>query len=260
MTVRRKGCVSTCHCANLPLVRARRALVPVVLLVVAHFACDQGAIFTTKVASDLASTKHTVSVLGVYRDGRMSMGGWDTLARYVEPALGSGSGHCEVGYDALVSSNATLASAIDEYARADGPTDDLLKQISPAAQGDLVLVLTFAGKVPEPAEAGVVDAGFVRTDRTKSGVGRGGARSLGVHESETPADLNQLEVSASLFYVALGRAVALVGMQYTGSNIDDAMMRFAAKLTQSLPALKCTGWNWNTNIDPDRIRAKMGTE
>jgi hypothetical protein len=64
-----------------------------------------------------------------------------------------------VGYDALVSSNAALASAVDEYARADGPTDDLLAQLAPAAQGDLVLVLTFAGKLPEPAtDAGAAGA------------------------------------------------------------------------------------------------------
>jgi hypothetical protein len=257
-TARRKSSSGGPFRDNLLSVPARRVLVPLVpLLVVAAFACDERAIFTTKVASDLASTKHTASVLGVFRDGRMSMGGWDVVAPYLEPVLGSGSSHCDVGYDALVSSNTSLASAIDEYARADGPTDDLLAQIAPAAQGDLVLVLTFAGKLPEPREAGVADAAFIRTDKTHSGVGRGGAGSFGVHESETPADLNQLEISASLYSVALGRSVALVGMQYTGTDIDDALSRFAAKLRQSLPALKCAGWNWNASIDPERIRAKM---
>src|SRR5580698_8128873 len=109
---------------------ARRALVPLGLLVVmAALACDEGAIFTAKVASDLASTKHAASVLGVFRDGRMSINGWEVLAPYVEPVLGAG--RCDVGYDALVSSNAALASAIDEYARANGPTDELLAQIGP---------------------------------------------------------------------------------------------------------------------------------
>jgi hypothetical protein len=117
------------------------------LLFVMSFACSEGdAHFTVNVAPDCSPTRHEVSVLGVYQDGRMSSGGWDVLEPYVEPALGSA--HCDVGYDSLTSSNVPLANAIDEYARADGPTDDLLTELGPAAQGDLVVVLTFAGKLP----------------------------------------------------------------------------------------------------------------
>jgi len=215
-------------------------------------ACGDG-VFTTKLASDLASTHHTASVLGVYRDGRMSGGGWDVLAHYVEPALGST--RCDVGYDSLVfsSSNAALASAIEEYTRADGPTDDLLFQLAPAAQGDLVLVLTFAGRVPGRNPS----TGSVRTDAPGAGLRPPGGGPPGAQKAESTKDTNVLEISASLFSVALGHSVALVGMQYSGSSAEDALTRFGAKLRQSLPNLKCVGWNWNASIDPERIRSKI---
>jgi hypothetical protein len=216
-----------------------------------------GARFTTEFASDFAPAQHVVSVLGVYQDGRMSTRGWDTLSPYLARSLGSSD--CDVGYDSLVSSNETLAEAIDEYARADGPTDDLLAQLAPAAQGDLVLVLTFAGKLPERP----VDAGAAAPSPPGGGGQRGGHRGGGSRvppgkKREGPKeDTNQLEISASLFSVAGAHSVALIGMQYPSANIDEAMTKFAAKLGESLPGMKCVGWNWNADVDPERIRAKM---
>jgi hypothetical protein len=239
-------------------VRFLRAPSITLVLLVAVAACDQSdVLFTTKVPSDLARTTHAASVLGVYRDGRMSMAGWDVLAPYVEPALGSA--HCEVGYDTLVGSNAALASAVDDYARANGPTDELLAQLAPAAQGDLILVLTFAGKLPEP----VLDAEAVGASPAPAaggGSGRGRSAGLGgphAAQSDSPRDANQLEISASLFSVSLGRSVALVGLQYLGKEKDDAMAKFAAKLKQSLPNMRCVGWSWKASIDPERVRSKI---
>jgi hypothetical protein len=77
--------------------------------------------------------------VGVYQDGRMSPRGWDVLAPYLVRALGPA--RCDIGYDSLTSSNSVLADAVDGYTKEDGPTDDLLAQLAPAAQGDLVLVL-----------------------------------------------------------------------------------------------------------------------
>jgi hypothetical protein len=235
-------------------------------LLVSAFACDASdVLFTTNVASDLARTKHTVSVLGVYRDGRMSMGGWDVLAPHVEAFLGPGPGsaHCEVGYESLESSNEALVSAVDEFARSDGPTDPLLSLLAPAAHGDLILVLTFAGKLAEPtSDGGPENATPVQSGRSSvpGGLRGGGSAALGSSPSDTPADLNHLEISASLFSVALGRTVALVAMQYLGRNNDEAAAKFGTKLQQSLPNMKCVGWNWGASIDPDRIRAKIKEE
>jgi hypothetical protein len=229
------------------------------LLLVAVFACDEGdAHFTINVASDLAPTPHAVSVLGVYRDGRMSTRGWDVLAPHVARAFGSSA--CDVGYDSLTSSNEDLAKAIDEYARADGPTDDLLAQLAPAAQGDLVLVLTFAGKLPNRAtDAGAAPPATAPSGTGGRGGGRrgGGGRAGGVPRAESVKDTNLLEISASLFSVSLGRSVALLGMQYSGASMREAMTQFGTKLMGSVPNMKCVGWNWNAPIDPDRIRSKI---
>src|SRR5579863_233049 len=95
------------------------------LLALAFVSCDEGdAHFSVKFASNFSPAKHTVSVLGVYKDGRMSADGWEALAPRVGPAICAGD--CEVGYNTLASTNGALADAIDAYAQADGPTDDLL--------------------------------------------------------------------------------------------------------------------------------------
>jgi hypothetical protein len=232
------------------------------LLVVTALACDEGdARFTTKFASDFTPARHTVSVLGVYRDGRMSSDGWQAFAPRVAPALGGA--HCDVGYDLLASANGALADAIDEYTRADGPTDDLLAQLAPAAKGDLVLVLTFAGKLPQhvsdagaPGRASAPSATPGRSGGRMRGMG-GGGRMRGSSMSQGPADTNLLDISASVFSVAKTRSVALVAMQYSGKSVDDAIAKFAAKIAESLPGVACVGWNWEAKIDPEHIRQSI---
>jgi hypothetical protein len=228
------------------------------LLIVTSAACDEGdARFTTKVASDFAPARHTVSVLGVYKDGRMSSDAWQAVGPHVAPALGGAN--CEVGYDILASANGALANAIDEYARADGPTDELLAQLSVAAKGDLVIVLTFAGKLPQRVTADAGAHGPAPTQPVGGGRWggrgmRGGSRTRGTSQPEAGSDPNVVDVSASLYSVAQARSVALVAMQYSGASLDDALTRFAAKLAQSVPGTLCVGWNWDAKIDPDRIR------
>jgi hypothetical protein len=244
---------------NLRIVRARCVLPLSPLLLVAVFACDEGdAHFIAKFASDFSPTQHAVSVLGVYEDGRMSTRGWDALGPYVTHALGSTP--CEVGYDSLTSSNMILADAIDAYTREDGPTDDLLGQLAPAAQGDLVLVLILAGKLPQHA----TDAGAPHGAPSPSAMGgpgggrrRGGGRGRGAPKPESATDTNVLDISASLFSVPHGRSVALVEMQYSGTSIEDAMTKFATKLAQSVPNMRCVAWNWSANVDPARIRPNI---
>jgi hypothetical protein len=230
-------------------------------LAFALVACDEGdAHFTTKFASDFTPARHTVSVLGVYKDGQMSSDGWTALAPHLAPALGEAA--CESGYEMLTSANGPLAETINEYARADGPTEELLAQVAPAAKGDAVLVLTFAGKLPQrvSADAGVLgsaSAPAVTRGGGRMGGMRGGGRVRRSSRSEIAEDANVLDVSASLFSIAAARSVALVAMQYSGTSLEEAMTKFAAKLGQSLPNMTCAGWNWNANIDGERIRKSI---
>jgi len=51
------------------------------------------------------------------------------------------------------------------------------------------------------------------------------------------------------------RSVALIQMRYSAASVQDAMTKFSGKLTESVPALKCVGWNWRVNIDPEALQA-----
>lgn len=223
--------------------------------------CDDSAKFTSKFASDVAPSRRSVSILGVYKDGRMSAEGWQTLAPHIVPALGGGD--CVVGYDVLAASNQILAQAIDDYAEADGPTDDLLTQVAPAARGDSILVLTFAGKLPQrvASDAGSASAtpptmGGARGGGRMGG-SRGGSRMRGPAARPSPDETNALDISASLYSVRDSRSVALLELQYTGASVEDAMAKFAVKLAASFPQAVCAGWNWEAKVDPDRIRQSI---
>ncbi len=220
------------------------------LVCVALLGCDDGGgELTAKFAASFAPGPHTVSVLGVYQDGRMSLGSWDDLAPYLVPALRSD--HCPVGYDALATSGAPLAEAIDKFAREDGPTDELLTRLAPAAEGDLMLVLTFAGKLPTKPRDSAAASAAAAAPSGGGGRRRGGRRSRGAPSAEAAADPNRLDISASLFSVRRRRSVALIQMRYSGASIEDAMSKFTAKLKESVPDMSCVGWNWSVNIDPE---------
>jgi hypothetical protein len=224
----------------------------VVLATIAASACDAtDAHFGVQYASDFAPARHSVSVLGVYEDGRMSPGAWDTLAPHLGPAMGAAP--CDAGYDALMATDGALAGAIDEFARADGPTDDLLSHLGPAAKGDSILVITMSGQLPSkngpPKPRTSAGGGRQAGPPRRRGPSRGAG---GVAE---PTDPNALEISALLYSVARAQSVAVLAMQYSGASIDDAAAKFAARLAQAFPSMACSTWDWTAKVDADRIRA-----
>jgi hypothetical protein len=217
-----------------------------------QFGCASGAAFDTRLASDFAPAHHTVSVLGVYKDGRMALGSWDTLGPYFRRALGTAP--CSIYYDALVSSNQDLANAIDEYARDEGPTGNLLTQIAPAAQGDLILVVSFSGKLPDQKRR---DAPPPTAAPVQNNMATQRRRRHHDAEGENVRDDNYLDISASLFSVARKKAVALISMKYRGESIADALGRFATELANALPEARCSGWNSSVSVDPQSIRPPL---
>jgi hypothetical protein len=210
-----------------------------VAMAAATIACTGDTRFTTRFASDFAPQHHVASVLGVYRDGRMSSDAWGSIGPKISAALGAQS--CNIAYaEPLVSSNGVLWSAIDDYARANGPTDDLLVQLAPAAKGDLILVLTLAGKAPVHVSGPLAEPG-----------GRGPSPGGGRRQN---AETNALDLSASVFSVALGRSVGLVAMEYSGASADEALTLFSSKLAQELRGTTCSGWSWDAKVDAGHIR------
>jgi hypothetical protein len=161
-----------------------------------------------------------------------------------------------VGYDVLAPNNSPLADAINDYTLADGPTDDLLAQLAPAARGDLILVLTLAGRLPKQAKVDVTQAPATQSGGGHGNVGNGG-RWAGV--APGAEDPNALDISASLYSVHEARSVALVALQYWGDSVDEAMTKFGAKLANALPQAVCADWNRDVKIDADRIR-HIGSE
>lgn len=144
---------------------------------------DPNASFTTKLASDFPPSGHTVSVFGVFKEGRMSPEAWGDLGGKLSAAFAGTA--CAAEYsDELLASNAPLSSAIDDYARANGIGDELLDAVAPAATGDLVVVFTIAGKV---AAAGgpMIDGGTAGMAPTAPNtMMRGGTGFRGQHAGQ----------------------------------------------------------------------------
>jgi hypothetical protein len=227
---------------------------------------DPRASFTTKVASDFSPSGHRVSVFGVFKEGRMSPETWGELGAGLSSAFGPTA--CPAEYsDDLVTSNAPLSSAIDDYARANGIGDELLDAVAPAATGDLIAVFTIAGKVVAEGHAGEATTGGMPptapNTMMRGGTGfrgqHGGMPGMGGPMNDprrgfrgAPADA--LELSASLFSVSEHKSVALVAMRYVGDSLPDALREMADRLRAAVPGSTCAAWNASVHLDEQRIR------
>jgi hypothetical protein len=236
-----------------------RFALPLALLL-APAACSDDAQFTTRFASDFAHGRHAVSVFGLFKDGRMDGEGWDVLGPKLSAAFGA---TCPAAYGALLASDQPLSAAIDDYVRANGPGDELLEQIAPAATGDLVVVFTVAGRVAAKATP-TADSTMLNSSSSPGGMGMGAGKYRGSRPTGSsygragmaahgrgPA---ALELSASLYSVSQKKSVGFVAMAYDGPSADEALQRMAAKLGQAVPGSTCAGWDWKGKVDADHIR------
>lgn len=215
--------------------------------------------FIVNYAPDFASANpHTVSIFGVFKDGRMDAEAWDVVAPRLSNLFARSACTAAFGAD-LVSNSAPLASAVDEYTRNYGVTDPLLDEFGAAAKGDLILVLSIAGK-PRSAGADGEPASEPppQTIRGAGGARPGGARRGG---SPPPGDPHHnagtshpVEVSASLFSVPLRRSVASVVERYAGKSADEAIANLEQKLREGIPGAGCAGWDFDTHpVDASRV-------
>jgi hypothetical protein len=244
---------------------------PVLAALLVAACAAEGSQFTTQLAPDFVPGRQSVSVLGVYADGRMSGEAWERrLGQRLSPSLGAPM--CDAGYSTLSGPSPLLLSAIDDYTRAEGPSDALLAQLAPAAKGDLIVVVTVAGRVPPPpassssprasAPGNVLGFGGGGGGRGMGGGGMGGGRGGGGRggggrapsSAASAPERSTLEMSASFYSVGQHRPVALVAMQYDGPSFDDAVAKFAQKLAAAMPGTTCVGWDWDIPIDPQHLR------
>jgi hypothetical protein len=245
---------------------AALALLSPLLASFASACAEDVAQFDVKFAPEFQ--KGTISVLGVFKDGRLSPETWDELGPKISPVFGKGL--CPIGYDAkLATTQPDLADTIDDYSRANGVTDDLLDQLAPAASGDSVLVVTVAGHPPKaPKDQGISGPPASATPMAPRGGmggmpgagGMGGRRGQGGMGTPTPmrplaVDRNAYQISASLFSLRDHHTTALVSMGYSGQSADEALQKFVAKLQTSLAGQPCVGWNMSAPIDEKKIKA-----
>jgi hypothetical protein len=225
-------------------------------------ACSDATQFTTRTAAGFARTGHRVSVLGVYKDGRLNPDVWEQIGPGLAASLG---GQCGLGYDALVGSNPTLSGSIDDYTRANGIGDELLTELAPAATGDVILVVTIAGQVASSKLPNLPDTGSTTSSAPGAMSNKYRGPSLGqtptsvmrAHRPGAIADGTSFEMSASFFSVADHRSVGLVAMHYGGQSVDEAITQMADRLRREMPGLACAGWSWE-GVDEKSIKALDG--
>lgn len=233
------------------------------VLLAASSCTEDEAQFSVKHAPGYNSSGAAISVLGIFKDGRMSPESWDQLGVRFSAPFNAG-GACQGGYsNAFVNGNPTLSAALDDYARANGITDELLAELAPAARGDAILVITVAGHPPRKLTPDGGAAAPTAATAPPTGGGMRGGRSRGggslVRNVGEQSDKNVFEVEASLYSVKEQKSVAVVSMRYTGPSAEDGLKKFVERLGATVPGASCGGWSWDTKLDEGKI-GKMADE
>jgi hypothetical protein len=199
-----------------------------------------GAQFEVRRDPEFAEGKSTVSVLGVFQGGSMNAESWAALRAPLATVLGK----CDAAYgDDLRNADPDLFTTVDQSVRENGVTEELLAQLAPRAQGDLILVLSMRGRIVNAKVTAADAPSAAAATPSKRGGGPPGPRA---RPRGRPAEINEFGMAATLFSVKLRRGVARLDMRYTGSDANEAVGEFLEKLATVLPGSTCSGWKWPT--------------
>jgi hypothetical protein len=217
-------------------------------------ACTSDASFDVRYAQAYAPPR-TVSVFGVFKDGRMNPESWDTLGERLSAPLGGGPCQIAVGPE-LQQEAPTVLAALDDTTRAGGVTDEVLAAFAPMAKAEVIVLFTIAGRPPSPvSDAGAGAAGRAPPSSNRFASGSRSRRGMGAPTTATRrAERNVFEVSASLYSVRAKESVGLVAMTYEGHSVDEAFRKFAEKLAAELPGTHCAGWDFTVLVDEEKLR------
>jgi hypothetical protein len=223
----------------------------------ASSACgDEDVNFAVKYAPGYSNNGNSISIFGIFKDGRMSPEAWDELGPKLSAAFHGSL--CEVAISSeLRRSNLAFFNAVDDAGREEGVTDVLLDRFAPAAMGNSILVITIAGHAPKAKDA--VHA--ATRSQMGGGMGRGGGTGRRPSAAPREADRKKnpragdvFEISASLFSNPQHQSVAQVAMAYKGASEEEALAKFVAKLGESFPGAICRGWKPDALPTEDAIR------
>lgn len=228
----------------------RSRLWPGALALLALTSCAEGSTsFQVRYEPGFTPGPATISVLGVFHEGRMNRESWSQVGPPLSALLGQRS--CEVAYsDELANDNPDLYTAFDESVRNEGIGEELLTRLAPYAEGSLILVVTLNGHVT--VSRGIDDGsarggGNVpqpgRGAQMRGGRGPGGPRGRG-------AELPEVEIAGTLFSVQSHHPVARLHMVYSGSSFDEAIGKFVGRIGELVPGSSCRGWRWNRDKAP----------
>jgi hypothetical protein len=196
------------------------------------------ASFTIGHAADFAGGPVKASVLGIYRDGRLSAGTWLAFAPRLSAAwrgLDCGAGYGEE----LKATNGDAFSAIDAEGNSGDGGDALLEMVAPAAEGEFILVFHVYG---EQATSGHVPEG---PRRVLVAHGGGPMASDAAPRASAPKR-SGFEISGSFYSPLQHQTVAFLMMEHPGPRLEDAFEGFAAKFELAFPTASCAGWQWGS--------------
>lgn len=239
---------------TLPPVKLAITVAALLAFGLAESACaEEDMSFAVKYAPGYSNVANSVSVFGIFKDGRMSPEAWDELGPRLSTAFHGSLCEAAISSD-LRRSGIALFAAVDDVSREAGITEPLLERFAPAAKGNSIVVITIAGHAPKSK-----DARHAAT-RSQMGMGRGGGPGRRSAAPRDPAARRHVtsndvfEVSASLYSGPQHQSVALVTMSYTGASEDQALAKFIAKLGATFPGATCAGWKAEALPSEDAIR------
>jgi hypothetical protein len=216
-------------------------------------ACSDVGAINLKLAPGFTPSRAPISVLGVFKDGRMSTEAWISMGPPISSALGLVGDVCEAAFaERLQQEKPDLFAFVEEDTRNNGITEEMLGKLAPQADGDLILAISVHGRIvqaaPEREDMPPPSAGAMRPGAAGQGLrpGRAGHRG-GPGRSTAPSGL---ELTASLYSIKAKKSVARMSMGYTGTSVEDAFRRFAAEIAGVVPGSTCRGWHWK---DPSQV-------
>jgi hypothetical protein len=229
-----------------------------VCVLLAGAGCGDGSFYVERAPSFPRAAGASVSVFGVYRDGRLAPEAWDSFRSHLAPLFGTAP--CEPGYpDILTSSGTATLQAVDDFARANGVTDELLARLSTLAKGQDILLITMTGR---PGSKGETESEPAPSQTAPMrGGGRGGMRGTpsGMGTKKPAAESNAFEAVGIVFSAKEHRSVAAIRFTYTGTSLDEALQAFMTKLGEELPGATCGGWVMDGHVEASEIR-RLETE
>lgn len=251
------------------------------LLVSTFTACATETQPKPSVAQTPGITKpEAVSVFGVFRNGHMSPESWEAFGAALSAPFSLGT--CEAAYtNDFVAANPELTSAVDDYTKEDGVSEELLAKFAPLAKGDTILVVAINGQPARPAANARGDKASTRASSgsgnhggsgSEPGGGPGGGRGMGrgaggscrggmgggrpppASPQRPKAEPGSWELTAFLYSVRFHQLTGQVDVTQTGQDIDGALKTFVAKLANEIPGVPCRGWDRSVRVDSDSIR------